>query len=163
MNYTGDKICFLRKERKMSQEKLAELIGVSRQTVYKWEYGIVQPSEDNIKSLSEVFDVEPSCFYADTHDEIAVTASAQKVSKKLKICAIILGVLFAIGLIATVLLGYITLTPNQGFMSKNYDGINVSHFFVMLAISIALFISDIIIISIIIVKKCKCKPDVNLM
>ena len=30
----------IRKSKKISQEELAELIGVSRQTIYKWEAGI---------------------------------------------------------------------------------------------------------------------------
>ena len=33
----GEQLVKLRKENNMSQEKLAEILGVSRQTIYKWE------------------------------------------------------------------------------------------------------------------------------
>lgn len=36
------KIQFLRKENRMSQEKLAERINVSRQAISKWEQGVSQ-------------------------------------------------------------------------------------------------------------------------
>ena len=39
----GEKIAELRKERKMTQEDLAGLIGVSSQTVSKWETGVTMP------------------------------------------------------------------------------------------------------------------------
>lgn len=47
----------LRTARGISQEELAELVNVSRQTVSKWENGIVQPSADNLVRLGQVFQV----------------------------------------------------------------------------------------------------------
>lgn len=47
----------LRTARGISQEELAELVNVSRQTVSKWENGIVQPSVDNLVRLGQVFQV----------------------------------------------------------------------------------------------------------
>jgi DNA-binding XRE family transcriptional regulator len=43
-----DKLQALRKERGMSQEKLAEMIGVSRQAVAKWEVGQSYPEIDKL-------------------------------------------------------------------------------------------------------------------
>lgn len=45
----------IRKERKLSQEEVAEKIGVSRQAVAKWESGIAYPDLDNLICLSEIF------------------------------------------------------------------------------------------------------------
>ena len=42
----------IRTERGISQETLAELMEVSRQTVSKWENGLVYPSADNLAKLS---------------------------------------------------------------------------------------------------------------
>ncbi len=53
----GEKISFLRQEKGISQEKLAELIGVSRQAVTKWENGNANPDTENLIRLAEIFGV----------------------------------------------------------------------------------------------------------
>lgn len=50
-----DKLPMIRKERSLSQEKLAELIGISRQAVAKWELGQGYPDIDNLIRLSDIF------------------------------------------------------------------------------------------------------------
>lgn len=47
----------LRRERGISQEELANIIGVSRQAVQKWESGASQPNMDNLVAISEYFGV----------------------------------------------------------------------------------------------------------
>ena len=39
----GNKIGYLRKKKNLSQEELAEMIGVTRQTISKWELGDTTP------------------------------------------------------------------------------------------------------------------------
>lgn len=39
----GNKILILRKQNNLSQEELAEKVGVSRQTISKWELGETSP------------------------------------------------------------------------------------------------------------------------
>ena len=51
----GDNLRNLRKSKKMSQEKLAEKIGVSRQSISKWECGEAYPEMDNILTLCNIF------------------------------------------------------------------------------------------------------------
>lgn len=53
----SDKIQELRKQNGMSQEQLAEKMGVSRQAVSKWESGICAPDIEKIIGLSELFGV----------------------------------------------------------------------------------------------------------
>ena len=53
----GEKISFLRQGKGISQEKLAELIGVSRQAVTKWENGNANPDTENLIRLAEIFGV----------------------------------------------------------------------------------------------------------
>lgn len=51
----GDNLRNLRKSKKISQERLAEKVGVSRQSVSKWERGEAYPEMNNILSLCEIF------------------------------------------------------------------------------------------------------------
>lgn len=53
----SDKISILRKEKGLSQEALAEQLGVSRQSVSKWESGAALPDTDKIIAMSELFGV----------------------------------------------------------------------------------------------------------
>ena len=51
------KIVQLRTAKGISQEQLAELLGVSRQSVSKWEMGQTLPQIDKVLQLSEIFSV----------------------------------------------------------------------------------------------------------
>jgi len=53
----SEKIFELRKSRGWSQEELAERLGVTRQSVSKWEGGDSVPDVDKIVDLSELFGV----------------------------------------------------------------------------------------------------------
>jgi len=51
----GDNLKKIRKRNKMSQEELAEVINVSRQSVSKWESGGAYPSINNLMELCKIF------------------------------------------------------------------------------------------------------------
>lgn len=53
----GEKIYKLRTKRSMTQEQLAEKIGVSRQSVSKWETDSAIPDIEKLKLLAEIFEV----------------------------------------------------------------------------------------------------------
>ena len=53
----GKKIMDLRKKNGLSQEELAEKIGVARQTISKWELGETSPDLKQAKELSKIFKV----------------------------------------------------------------------------------------------------------
>lgn len=53
----SEKIYALRRKSGLSQEQLAEKIGVSRQAVSKWEGGLSTPELEKLKALSECFQV----------------------------------------------------------------------------------------------------------
>lgn len=52
-----EKLVALRKEKGLSQLKLAEMMDVSRQAVSRWEVGTAVPSTDNLKYLGRLYDV----------------------------------------------------------------------------------------------------------
>lgn len=53
----ADRIQALRKAKGMSQEQLADAVGVSRQAVSKWESEQASPDLDKVIIMSEIFDV----------------------------------------------------------------------------------------------------------
>ncbi|MBR1471291.1 MAG: helix-turn-helix transcriptional regulator [Lachnospiraceae bacterium] len=53
----SDKMVYLRRKSGCSQETLAEVLNVSRQTVSKWELGTSLPTTDMIVALSDFFHV----------------------------------------------------------------------------------------------------------
>ena len=52
-----EKLMTLRKKSGMSQEELADQLGVSRQAVSRWELGSTQPDAPNLLKLSDLFGV----------------------------------------------------------------------------------------------------------
>lgn len=53
----ADKIIYLRKMNHMSQETLAEKLGISRQSISRWENGTALPDANNFLALSKLFHV----------------------------------------------------------------------------------------------------------
>lgn len=53
---TGEKIAKLRRENNYTQEQLAEILSISRQSVSKYESGLAYPETEKIIRLSELFD-----------------------------------------------------------------------------------------------------------
>ena len=57
----GEKIAKARREKRLTQEELADRLGVSRQAVSKWESGAALPETDKLARLSGLLGV--SCDY----------------------------------------------------------------------------------------------------
>ena len=53
----SEKILYSRKRAGLSQEALADMVGVSRQAVSKWETGTADPSTSNLLALAKLFGV----------------------------------------------------------------------------------------------------------
>ena len=52
----SEKLIRLRKREGLSQEALAEMLGISRQAVSRWENGESVPNPETLKQLSALFD-----------------------------------------------------------------------------------------------------------
>lgn len=180
-----DKIYNLRKKSGLSQEDLGFKLGVSRQTVSKWEAGFVQPSFENLKSLCDVFQVSLSYFEevsdcadeasADVDDDASFVADenadnvATVFDEKLQTpekndiktraiyitSAVILSVLSAIMLVLSVVVGLVAFSSNSG-------DVTVSNYkfdtwaFVFCVAAFALFFSFAIVLSI---RASKCPKN----
>lgn len=66
----GDNLKTLRKAKKISQETLAEKVGVSRQSVSKWEVGEAYPEMSNILALCSIFHCKITDLVNDTMADI---------------------------------------------------------------------------------------------
>lgn len=56
-NQLAKNIMYYRRKKGLSQEKLSEYMGVSRQAVTKWENALSRPSSDNLIKLAKLFEV----------------------------------------------------------------------------------------------------------
>ena len=72
--FTANKLTALRKHNGLSQEALAEKIGVSRQAISKWERGEASPDTENLLSLSKIYCV--------SLDDILGDLSAEEIIEK---------------------------------------------------------------------------------
>lgn len=64
----AEKIQRLRKQNNFSQEELADRLGVSRQSISKWESELSMPEIDKIVQLSELFGVTTDFLLKDAVD-----------------------------------------------------------------------------------------------
>lgn len=53
----NEKLVMLRKQHNLSQEQVAEKLGVARQTVSKWELGETTPEMDKLIIMSELYNI----------------------------------------------------------------------------------------------------------
>ena len=53
----GNKLVKLRKENQLSQDSLADKLGITRQTISNWELNITKPDIVQIKNISEIFNI----------------------------------------------------------------------------------------------------------
>ena len=74
----GEKITLLRMNKDISQEELAEMLGVSRQSVSKWEMGGALPQIDKVLQLSKIFGVSTDELL---RDEIDISGLSSKPKK----------------------------------------------------------------------------------
>ena len=53
----NEKLVMLRKQHNLSQEQVAEKLGVARQTISKWELGETTPEMDKLILISEIYNI----------------------------------------------------------------------------------------------------------
>lgn len=68
----------LRKSAGYSQEQVAEMLGLSRQAVSKWESGQGKPEIDNIVKLTEIYNVSADYILLGAEKEAAVPAQEKR-------------------------------------------------------------------------------------
>ncbi len=79
-----DNLKALRKAERISQERLAEKVGVSRQSVSKWETGEAYPEMNNIMALCTVFHCEITDLINSSISDAASFKESSKKEKEMK-------------------------------------------------------------------------------
>ena len=105
----GEQLVALRKENKLSQEQLAEKIGVTRQTISNWELGETSPNPEQLKLLSQIFHVSID----ELLDNDQKTVLVEKISNTERLAGIIIKILKVIGILLIV---YIVLAVISFFL-----------------------------------------------
>ncbi len=96
----GKKIFELRKEKKLSQEELAEKLNVTRQTISRWELDETTPDIKQAKELSKIFKVSLDEMLDNDVKEILT----EKVSNTERLAGIAIKIMKMIGLIFLIFL-----------------------------------------------------------
>ena len=95
----NENILELRKKNGLSQEELADKVGVSRQTISKWELGETAPDIKQAKELSRIFKVSLDYLVGNDISEVVV----EKISNTEKLAGLTLRVLRYLGIILVCL------------------------------------------------------------
>ena len=127
----GEKIARQRKELNYTQEQLADILGVSRQSISKWESDIAYPETDKLTELGKLFDC--SMDYLLKEDVIekngaqvsGFTEKVEEISRKvmtdknkgkakkiLKVIGIVLVAVLAVDIISMILYFCVLGTPH---------------------------------------------------
>ena len=127
----GEKLSKLRKEYNYTQEQLADILGVSRQSISKWESDIAYPETDKLVKMGKLF--ECSMDYLLKEDVIekngaqasGFTEKVEEISRKvmtdknkgkakkiLKVIGIVLAAVLAVDIISMILYFCVLGTPH---------------------------------------------------
>lgn len=78
-----EKLMALRKKGGMSQEDLADRLGVSRQAISRWELGATLPDAPNLLKLSDLFGVSVDYLLRDEHETEGDLPPMKEASRKI--------------------------------------------------------------------------------
>ncbi len=120
----GEKIMNLRKKNGLSQEELAEKVGVARQTISKWELGETSPDIKQSKELSKIFNVSLDELTNNDIKDILV----EKTSNTEKLAGLILKLIkfIVVGLIIIPIIYIISFIVYKNVRNNNGRLMNVS-------------------------------------
>lgn len=107
----GEKLYNLRKDKNMTQESLADLLQVTRQSVSKWESGVAFPETEKIIELTKIFEVSLDFLLADKVSPPPVSEKRNKLELAIMINTILLFVLGLAPLLITVM--FLAFFPSQ--------------------------------------------------
>jgi len=117
----GKNIYALRKKNGISQEQLAELIGVSRQTISNWELGETSPNSEQLIFLSKVLNVSIEKLIGNELNLLneKITNTENLVKKQIKLNKILFITIYFLVLITLIILMIFFFTKKD--FTKQYQ------------------------------------------
>ncbi|WP_297281883.1 helix-turn-helix domain-containing protein [uncultured Anaerococcus sp.] len=143
----ADKITALRKKEGMTQEDLANKVGVSRQSVSKWEASMSMPDLDKIMKLSRIFGVSTDFLLNDDlgMEEIIVDEKVEDTSKIIDLDLLnqYYGAYEKIARFISLATILVIISPIAYMTLDNInESLGVIIFLVMIALAVGLFINS---------------------
>lgn len=86
--FTAKKLTSLRRHHSLSQEALAEKIGVSRQAISRWERGEASPDTDNVLSIAKLYGISVDDILGDKTAEAVISEIKNKKEDTVKVSEI---------------------------------------------------------------------------
>ena len=111
----GNKITELRKKNNLSQEDVAEKVGVIRQTISKWELEETTPDIKQAKELSKIFNVSLD----ELTDNDVKNILVDKVSNTERLAGMIIKILKGIGIFFIVIIVFYIFLIIIGLVAFN--------------------------------------------
>ena len=111
----GNKITELRKKNNLSQEDVAEKVGVTRQTISKWELEETTPDIKQAKELSKIFNVSLD----ELTDNDVKNILVDKVSNTERLAGMIIKILKGIGIFFIVIIVFYIFLIIIGLIAFN--------------------------------------------
>lgn len=144
----GKTLAKLRKERKLTQQELADLLNVTNKTISKWETNTTAPDIDTLKRISQVLKVPVDVLLGNSKLTVTDSHYKHKLTKRkliLLLALLFASLFFIYYLIANFILntksyslisgdgrftieGNITVDNKQYYLSLEVKGINVRDF-----------------------------------
>ena len=144
----GKTLAKLRKERKLTQQELADLLNVTNKTISKWETNTTAPDIDTLKRISQVLKVPVDVLLGNSKLTVTDSHNKHKLTKKkliLLLALLFASLFFIYYIIANFILntksyslisgdvrftieGNITVDNKQYYLSLEVKGINVRDF-----------------------------------
>lgn len=103
----------LRRKANYSQEQIADMLGISRQAISKWESGQGKPEIDNIIKLTDIYDVSSDYILLGKEDKKEIAEPVETENSKTKKTAHSIILILAAAAIITVL-----FIAALGFLAK---------------------------------------------
>lgn len=124
----GKKITDLRKNNKLSQEDLAEKLGVTRQTISKLELGQTYPSINQAKELSKIFNISLDELVNNDIKNLLVekTSNTEKLAGIIINILKVIGILFVIFIVINLVLIVIFNISRKSIIVSNVDSVKLN-------------------------------------
>ena len=126
MNF-NEKLVTLRKDSGMSQDALAEKLGVSRQAVSKWELGTAMPETENIIKIAKIFCVETDWLLE--HKVLAKTKIEINHHKTIKMMCFILYILLVGFMLLCLMLFTINMAVGVVDIIRPFSWLKIEEYF----------------------------------